>query len=554
MRAFTIPLLMLCCVAGLSAQSFTINVDPPSRTTIGTTTTWTITVQPYDGFSAPIFFSARGLDDLGVAATFAPEVLRAPYDGSVTVTIVTGGAKDGITRRIEIEAYNGLISARDTVEIKLPGRSPWRTFTTENSGLPSPTIGRRLVVDSSGNGWFTGAQGDVRFDGTTWTTISEVGEITKLFMPLAADTGGVWFTTMLADASGGGLAYYDGNGWKLYDRTTGYADSIVGGAMALGYPAGATTPGGLWARSTNGLLHYDGTRMRSIPLPLRAWRSMAVGRTGRSWLTGVLDTPPYYEILAFDGSTWNELTLSETGLPTESPSLFLPTAVDSADRLWITYGDPNSLYILDPTTRRATEFTDDDGSGTVRQGVNCIGWDATGDLWIGHGTSQDLEFRAVPDGVHRWDGSRWWHYTKENSGLIDNNVYDIQIDRKNNRIWILSRGGLSILDGNAPPESALAADVREQASLSTTDGRLTALYPNPASGIATIGLMLRAPSRVSIAVMDLLGGIVFEVPERMLETGAQRIGLDLSKAPAGAYMVRALVNDRVESAPITIVR
>lgn len=83
--------------------------------------------------------------------------------------------------------------------------------------------------------------------------------------------------------------------------------------------------------------------------------------------------------------------------------------------------------------------------------------------------------------------------------------------------------------------------------------RLT-LSPNPAARTSTISVHLGVASEVRVAVYDALGREVLASPARTLSAGDQRVALDVSTLPAGAYVVRVVTGDRVQTARLTVSR
>lgn len=552
MRTLTISLLLLCCVARLSAQSFTISVDPPQRFLPEATTTWTVTVTPSGGFSAPVFFNARPLDDLSATTSFSPEVLRSPYGTPVTLTLTYNGVKNGSTHRLEIEGYNGIVSSRDTITLTAPSTSAWRTFTRQNSQFGG-AMGKKFIIDSSGNGWFGLGTSVQRFDGTSWTSFSEIAPGVIASATLAADRNGVWVSTIV-NPHKAGLAYYDGSSWSHFDTTTGYSDSLIGWTVENegGLTFAVALPSGLWVRSYNGLLHHDATGFHVQRIPVDAIYWMVAGNDGRLWFPVLSMTKPY-EVATFDGKFWNDYPIAELGYP----NMGIFVAIDPSGRLWTTHGYPNTLYTLDPATMKATEFTMDDGTDSARRGVLSLAWDTRGHMWLGHGRSPYyLQDRRAPAGVHRFDGTTWWHYTQENSGLPDNNVFYIQVDPKSNAIWFLTETGLAILDGNADPGTGVAGATGGTTPTPGGSGmtRPVTVYPNPTSGVTTIGLSLGGTSRVGIVVTNLLGRTVARTQDRVLDAGEQQLPLDLTGLAPGAYMVRTIVEDHVQAVSMAIVQ
>ncbi|MBN8702514.1 MAG: T9SS type A sorting domain-containing protein [Bacteroidetes bacterium] len=71
---------------------------------------------------------------------------------------------------------------------------------------------------------------------------------------------------------------------------------------------------------------------------------------------------------------------------------------------------------------------------------------------------------------------------------------------------------------------------------------LLSVYPNPSSGIATIGFSLKERADVVIQVLDITGKVVYATELANLSLGNQHTAVDLSTAKAGIYFVAISVN------------
>ncbi|MEL6614743.1 MAG: FG-GAP-like repeat-containing protein [Bacteroidota bacterium] len=89
-------------------------------------------------------------------------------------------------------------------------------------------------------------------------------------------------------------------------------------------------------------------------------------------------------------------------------------------------------------------------------------------------------------------------------------------------------------------EFALASDSNPLPSEGGPDGGATlALFPNPASGAATVRLSLPTPEAVRVTVVDALGRTVAVVHDGPLAAGETELRAELSTLRAGVYLVRA---------------
>ncbi|MFC2176247.1 T9SS type A sorting domain-containing protein [Bacteroidota bacterium] len=69
------------------------------------------------------------------------------------------------------------------------------------------------------------------------------------------------------------------------------------------------------------------------------------------------------------------------------------------------------------------------------------------------------------------------------------------------------------------------------------------LYPNPTDGIASLNVNSAKSGMVRIEVYAITGAMIQSRSE-VVKTGANRINLNLESAPAGIYLVKAIVNGK----------
>jgi hypothetical protein len=83
---------------------------------------------------------------------------------------------------------------------------------------------------------------------------------------------------------------------------------------------------------------------------------------------------------------------------------------------------------------------------------------------------------------------------------------------------------------------------------------LSAAYPNPARGVATVTLALEAAGRVGVAVFDILGRRVARLHDGPLAAGSHPVEIDGTALPAGLYVVRAVSASGTATRRVTVVR
>lgn len=132
-------------------------------------------------------------------------------------------------------------------------------------------------------------------------------------------------------------------------------------------------------------------------------------------------------LIRYDGKNWKVFNMENSSI---SSNVIKCLFVDSRNKLWI--GLDNGLFVYD-----GNSFMDY-SSKLRNKKVTCIVADKKGSIFIG-------SF----GGILKFDGSSWHEYTRENSGLQNELVYAIAVD-KENKIWVGTDGyGIAVFDGTS---------------------------------------------------------------------------------------------------------
>jgi hypothetical protein len=94
----------------------------------------------------------------------------------------------------------------------------------------------------------------------------------------------------------------------------------------------------------------------------------------------------------------------------------------------------------------------------------------------------------------------------------------------------------------------------EEASVAGEAFALGAPYPNPASGAATVALILAEAAEVRVAVYDVLGREVAVLHAGPLEAGRHDLVLHGDALPSGVYAVRAENGELALTGRVTFLR
>jgi uncharacterized membrane protein len=204
-------------------------------------------------------------------------------------------------------------------------------------------------------------------------------------------------------------------------------------------------------------------------------------------------------------------------------------------------------------------------SGTVRMatlpdfGVRPMALDATGSRIVGNGTTSTLPmfYRAVI-----WDGlsavPRLLSEVVESDhalslgGAILLSATSISADGS-------TITGLGYRPGHASWEAYRlvlggTTDVADGEPRVVPSRPALAIRPNPARGIAWVGLRVEDPAPATLELVDVTGRVCRSRSVARPATPEHREGIDLGGLPAGAYWVRLRQGDRVATAPVRVLR
>ena len=106
------------------------------------------------------------------------------------------------------------------------------------------------------------------------------------------------------------------------------------------------------------------------------------------------------------------------------------------------------------------------------------------------------------------------------------------------------------LDGSSQVYGPISVDVQMQEAL-----KLTAPAPNPVSSTATLSFAVKEQAEATVAVYDLLGRRVQTLYGGTPTPGQQqRVQMDASTLPSGAYLLRLRAAGRTETQRVTVLR
>jgi ligand-binding sensor domain-containing protein len=223
----------------------------------------------------------------------------------------------------------------------------WKTFSTQNSGLPSNCI-YKIAFDHNNTAWIGTDSGLVKYDGKTWTVYTPKNSPMKLFgtRAIAIDkNNNVWFGN--GNNNEGGLMYYSGDEWKLY--TPDNSKLPIGIINDILIDSNNT----IWVGTNAGLTRIKGDswtiydRSNSI-LPYSWVNELCIDSEGKIWI----GQPAFYSsdlfagallIISSDGNTWSFNNPSQTGKASKKANAI---ACDKRGYMWVSTDADTSDYAV----------------------------------------------------------------------------------------------------------------------------------------------------------------------------------------------------------------
>lgn len=544
-----------------AAQPFLITTTPQSVTITDATATFKVASSVQSGFKASIYLSAECPTLPHAGISISPSVLNAPYSDSATVTVTLTGPKTGGTHNLFITARNGSAQVRDTVELSIPNRSAWTVFTRDQLDQYWGLDDQHFIIDrQNGVGWFGAGDSLMSYDGVVWNEYAWPD--TTPTQPYYSSHSGVKgmcidSTGLLYVLRGGALLQWGGGTWTII----GQVDSSVGltpvifesmqatlshAQLHAGLNDGVWISG--WGREGMELIQYNSTHWTQYT---RSNSELGFGDSrfisdalGNVWIQGY-----HNGLTKFDGTYWTFYPSEFFGLTSQHEVFPLSATPDGS--LWLRNGYTISRFHSDST--HATPYNELYAT-FGRQTISAIDIAPDGDMWVGLQPYYS-EVERYPGGIARFDGSTWWHYTIDNSGLPDNFVTDLKVDNNNN-VWIITgEGSLTVLNGNVPPNEVFIGTVSSvNAPAFEASAASVEIAPNPITDRGLIRLHLAAAEHVEIVLVNSLGRRVETIADGVHQAGDQLIPFGVESLAPGSYFLQINVGSRVQSLPVAIMR
>jgi len=314
----------------------------------------------------------------------------------------------------------------------------WRYFTRQD-GLGSDYV-RALWVDERDQVWAGGIGPLSRYDGRRWQMVEGgPGGVTAIW---GDGRGTLWFASQQMIPGGDGaeleavVTRFDGVTWRAY---TSSRDGLASGTVTALWGDDA---GRLWAAHDNfyggsgGVSYFDGTRWRIWQAgegpPAPEVQALAQDAAGRTWIG------TRKGISVFDGTRWRSFGLSDGLVSLDVEDLWVAPdgEVWAAHALSSVYPEQGGVSRFDG--ERWSHYGPADGLGG--KDVAAIWGDGQGNVWVGG--RQDVSSHDK-NWVARFDGQSWNSYPVE-GGSVEAIWGDAE-----GTVWFRMAQGANSFDGRA---------------------------------------------------------------------------------------------------------
>jgi subtilisin family serine protease len=226
--------------------------------------------------------------------------------------------------------------------------------------------------------------------------------------------GNLWFGTK------GGATRYDGQKWITYNTSN---SALVNDAI---YDVFAANDGTIWFGHSNGISRWNKGK----------WITYTQQNISENWsqtitdIDGATDGTIWFAVdqdglLKYDGDSWDLLTTSD-GLP---GSIVRELTVDQQDRLWIIFGDTETLGEVVAMYDGVAWTTYDTSDGFEADWLREIFADSKGRVWVATASASTSVY------VYKYENDIWSSYGSDNTAGYLNNDPSAITESDDGVIW-----------------------------------------------------------------------------------------------------------------------
>lgn len=409
--------------------------------------------------------------------------------------------------------------------------------------IPAYFVKGGIVIDSVGTKWFATELGLARFDGRAWQTYnsSNSGLPANDIRAMALDRlDHLWLGVRTPldrpngvpyvfndDSLEGGLVYFDGENWTVYNVHNSNLPSQKITAIHV------DKDGIVWIGTEDaGLVKFDGTQFSSFSSP--SIHSIA-SEGNNLWIATNAG------ITAWDKTIWTYYTSENTHVDLGTVNKI---AVDRQGIKW--FATSKGLTSYDGNTWTAYDTTN---SPLISQDIRSIDIDYMDRKWIITNGDQNLGFNVI-----NFDGKHWKVYDLPNGnpsyGSPYADVVDIKTDIRN--AWIIRNGACHVLNANGIPDLGVPGVPPETITLKQN-------FPNPFNPETTIRYELPADGKVTLKIYNILGQEIRTLVNRHELAGTYDVVWNGtndrgSRVSSGLYFYRLQAGKKAETKKLLLVK
>lgn len=264
-------------------------------------------------------------------------------------------------------------------------------ISRKKHGIPivPNNITRNIKQDRKGNIWIAAFDGIFRYDGTSFTNITNRATSARFFSVLEDRSGNFWFSSV-----GSGVYYYDGKSFRNFTTKNGLANDRVTEIYE-------DRNGIIWFSTESGASRFDGKSFRNFTtkngLPSNNVNWIMEDKTGKFWVATQAG------VYIYDGKTGSILT--HNGTPFTNVRTIIE---DKLGNIWLGGQDGLWRYNGGIFIRYTTSF------------VGYIYEDKTGNIWISANSA--IKKKLVNDLPNNNNDSSWTISRYNKNSLQDNEV------------------------------------------------------------------------------------------------------------------------------------
>jgi len=248
------------------------------------------------------------------------------------------------------------------------------------------TITRTIIKDSQGHIWVAAYDGIFRYDGETFTNMTNQVSSARFFSVLEDKKGNFWFSSV-----GSGVFYYDGKTFRNFTTDDGLANNRVTEICE-------DKSGHVWFSTEGGVSCYDGQTFRNFTtkdgLPNNDVGPIIEDKAGKLWIGTRGDACIY------DGKTFTVLT--HQGKPFQNVRSIIE---DAQGDIWL--GGNDGLWRYDGST--FTHF--------AQQYVGYVYEDPHGNIWTS--TNSDRT-KSAQTGLYNNSLQKGWALSRYDKKALAN--------------------------------------------------------------------------------------------------------------------------------------